>query len=61
MGPSVERVLTVCSNGSTPLNKMAAVPIYDKNENNSLQKQESFETESWDIASGTQVISSLFT
>ena len=28
MGSSVKRVLTLCSNGSTPLNKMAAMPIY---------------------------------
>ena len=27
MGPSVERILTICSNGSAPLNKMAAMPI----------------------------------
>ena len=31
MGSSVERVLTICSNCSALLNKMAAVPIYDKN------------------------------
>ena len=30
MGPSVEGVLLVCSNGSVPLNKMAAMPIYGK-------------------------------
>ena len=30
-GPSVERVLTICSDGSAPLNKMAAMPIYSKN------------------------------
>ena len=28
---SVERALTVCLNGSIPLNKMAAMPIYGKN------------------------------
>ena len=30
MGPSVKGFLTVCSNGSAPLNKMAAMPIYGK-------------------------------
>ena len=30
IGPSIERMLTVCSNGSAPLNKMAAMPIYGK-------------------------------
>ena len=28
MGPSGERVLMICSNGSEPLNKMAAMLIY---------------------------------
>ena len=27
---SVERMLTICSNGSAPLNKTAAKPIYGK-------------------------------
>ena len=52
MGLSVERVLTICSNGSAPLNKIAAMSIYGKNL--LLQNQESFEAESWYIASGTQ-------
>ena len=30
MGPSVERVLTICSNGSALMNKMVAMPIYGK-------------------------------
>ena len=30
MGPSVEKVLPICSTGSAPLNKMAAMPIYGK-------------------------------
>ena len=30
MGPSVERLLIICLNGSVPLNKMAAMPIYGK-------------------------------
>ena len=29
-GPSVERILTICLNGSVPLNKMTAMPIYSK-------------------------------
>ena len=31
MDPSVEGVLTVCSNGSALSNKMVAMPIYGKN------------------------------
>ena len=30
MSLSVESVLIICSNGSAPLNKMAAMPIYGK-------------------------------
>ena len=30
MGPFVERVLTIRSNGSAPLNKMAVMSIYGK-------------------------------
>ena len=30
MGPSIERMLTICSDGSASLNKMATMPIYDK-------------------------------
>ena len=30
MGPSVEGMFTLCSNGSASLNKMAAMPIYGK-------------------------------
>ena len=30
IGPSVERMLTICSNGSAPLNKMAVMPMYGK-------------------------------
>ena len=31
MGPSKEKILTICLNGSAPLNKMAAMPVYGKN------------------------------
>ena len=31
MGPSVKRVLIIYANGSAPLNKMAAMPVYGKN------------------------------
>ena len=34
MGPSAEWVLSVCSTGSNPLNKMAAMRIYGKKNNN---------------------------
>ena len=30
MEPSVERMLTICSNGSAPFKKTAAMPIYGK-------------------------------
>ena len=43
MGPSVERMLTICSDGSAPLNKMAAMPIYDR----TLKDLKSSEAESW--------------
>ena len=38
MGPSVERMLTIFSNGFVPLNKMAAMPIYGKTFKNLLLK-----------------------
>ena len=62
MGPSVEGILTICSNNSASLNKMAALPIYDKKKmpKNLLHNQESFEAESWYIASGTLGLPSLF-
>ena len=44
MGPSVERVWAIRLNGSAPLNKIVAMPIYGKK---LLQNQESFETEIW--------------
>ena len=43
MGPSVEKMLTVCSNGSAPLNKMAAMLMYDR----TLKIISSSEAESW--------------
>ena len=30
MEPSVKRIFLICVNGSAPLNKMAAMPIYGK-------------------------------
>ena len=50
MGPNVERMLPVCSNGSAPLNKMATMSIYGL----PLQNEESFGTEFWYIASLSQ-------
>ena len=59
IGPSIERIFIICSNGSVPLNKMAAMPIYGKKKkptkNHLLQNQESFEAESWYIARGHKV------
>ena len=40
------------------IKKMAVMPMYDKKI--FFQKQESFEAESWNIASGTQRLLSLF-
>ena len=62
MGPSVKKVLIICSVGSVPLNKMATIPIYGKKseKNLLLQNQESFEAESSYIALGTQGLPSLF-
>ena len=58
---SVERVLTVCLNGSVPLNKMADMPNMVKALKNLLtQNQESFEVKSWYIVLGTQGLPSLF-
>ena len=55
IGLSVEGVLSVCSNGSALLNKIATMPMYGKKTlKNLLWNQESFEAESWYIASGTQ-------
>ena len=48
---SVERVLTICSNGSAPLNKMAAMLIYGKKTDNSSSSE---------LALGTQGLLSLF-
>ena len=31
IGPSVERILTICSKDCAPLNKMAAMSLYGKN------------------------------
>ena len=57
MGPSVK----VYSNGSAPLNKMAAMPIYGKKTlKKFLQNQESFEAEFWYTSSGIQGLQSLF-
>ena len=55
MGPSVERMLTVCFNGFAPLNKMAVMPIYGKTlKNLLLQNLENFEAEFWYTLFGTQ-------
>ena len=39
MGPSVNRMLTIYSNSSAPLNKMTAMPIYDKRFKNLLSEK----------------------
>ena len=60
MEPSVERVLTICSNDFAPLNKVAVMPIYGKNTLKSSSPEPRTETESWYIASGTQGLLNLF-
>ena len=55
-----EGVLTICSNGSVPFDKMAAMPIYGKTLKYLLQNQESFEADSWFIASGIHCLPRLF-
>ena len=60
MGPSVEGMLTICSNDIAPLNKMAAMPTYGKTlKNLLLLDYESFEAESWYTTSGIQGLPSL--
>ena len=57
MGPSVERMLTICSSGSAQLDNFAAMPIYSKTlKNLLLQNQESSEVESWYTASWTKFV-----
>ena len=56
--PSVKYGLKICTNGHSPLIKMAAMPIYSKNL--LLQNQESFQAESWYVASLTQGLPCLF-
>ena len=52
----------VCSNGPDHMTKMAATPIYGKNhkKNLLLQNQKVDDLESWYVASGAQVLPSLF-
>ena len=57
MGPSVESVLTICSNGSVPLNKMTAMPLYGKNTKKaSSPEPRKLGAESWYLASRTQTL-----
>ena len=72
MGPSFEGILSICSKGSSLLNKMAAMPIYGEKKkkkkkkkkktlkNLLLQNQESFKAEPCYRALGTQGHPSLF-
>ena len=39
MGSSVEGILTICLNGSTPMNKMAAIPMYGKKTTTTKKKK----------------------
>ena len=60
MDPSIIGELKICINGHGLLSTMAAMPIYGKNAKNLLQNHESFEAESWYIASETQGLPTLF-
>ena len=53
--------MLISSDGFALLNKMAAMPVYGKQTFKNLprQNQESFESESWYIASETQGLSNL--
>ena len=57
-GSSVEKVSSICSNGTAPLNKMDGMPTYNKTL--LLQNQESFGAESKYIASRTKDLPCLF-
>ena len=58
MGPSAERAVTIYSNDSARLNKMATMPIHGKPlKKLLLQNQESFDVESWQITSGQGLLS----
>ena len=51
----------VYSNGPGHMTNMAAMPMYGKNlKNNLLRNQRADDLESWYVASGTQVLPSLF-
>ena len=60
-GPSVERVLTIFSNGCPSLNKMAAMTIYGKiTLKSSPAEPKTSMAETWYIALRTQGLPSLF-
>ena len=51
----------VCSNGSGHMTKLAAMLIYGKNlKKSSSPESKGYDIESWRVASGAQVLSSLF-
>ena len=58
--PPWEGGTKVYINGPGHMNKMAAMPIYGKSLKNLLQNQKSFDLETWRVASGTQVLQSLY-
>ena len=53
MGPSVQGILSICSNGSASLNKMAPFANIVKTLKNLLQNQESFKAQFYYRALGT--------
>ena len=51
----------VCINGPGHMTKMAAMPIYGKNlKKSSSPEPESYDLETWHVASGTQALHSLY-
>ena len=60
--PPWEGGTKVYINGPGHMTKMAAMPVYGKNlkKNLLLQNQLSYDLETWHVASGTQVLQSLY-
>ena len=61
MEPPWDGGTKVCSNSDGHLTKMAAMPIYGKNLKNLLfRNQKAYDLDTWYVASGVPVLSSLF-
>ena len=59
--PPLDGGTKIYSNGLGHMTKMAAIPIYGKTLKNLLfQNQKAYDLEAWYVASGAQVLQSLF-